>query len=251
MLRAVLFDLDDTLVDHESAAASAVLTWAAEYGVTDAGAVARWAAVSDVHYSRYQRRELTFAEQRRERVREFLVVDIDDAEADDLFADYVRLYEAGWSVFDDAVPALRRARAAGLAVAVLTNGDAEHQRFKLQKLGLAEELDLFVASSTLPAGKPDPRAFQHATAEIDVDPADAMMVGNSLEGDVLGALGAGLSAVLLDRHNMHPNVDVPRVATLHELHFGRDAGPHGDTNPTKPGARRLATSRSGRVSGRS
>lgn len=219
MLRAVLFDLDDTLVDQESAAAAAVVAWAAEHGVTDPEVAGRWASISEVHYARYQRRELTFAQQRRARVREFLALDVDDETADDTFAGYLSRYEAGWKTFDDAVPALRRARAAGLKVAVLTNGNDDHQRFKLEKLDLTDEIDVMVASSTLPAGKPDPRAFLHAVDRVGVDRHEALMVGNSLDNDVRGALAAGLPAVLLDRLDAHPHADVRRVKSLNDLGF--------------------------------
>jgi putative hydrolase of the HAD superfamily len=219
VLRAVLFDLDDTLVDQKSAASAAVVSWAAEHGITDPDVSQRWARISELHYERYQRRELTFAQQRSMRVREFLALDVDDQQASELFDGYLTRYEALWSAFDDAVPALRRARSAGLAVAVLTNGDQDHQRFKLKKLRLVDEIDLLISSSMLPAGKPDPRAFGHAIDRVAVEPNEALMIGDSLEKDVRGALSAGLNAVLLDRHDEWPDIDVRRVRSLDELTF--------------------------------
>lgn len=220
MLRVALFDLDDTLVDQQSAAAAAVLVWAAEHGITDDDVSRRWSEISEVHYARYQRRELTFAQQRRERARAFLGVEVDDSQADELFADYLQRYEDGWTLFGDAVPALRRARAAGMTVVVFTNGDEEHQRFKLKRLGIIDEVDMLIASSTLSASKPDPRAFEEALARVQARPAEAVMVGNSLHKDVLGALAVGLSAVLLDRHDVHSEAGVQRIRSLDELIFG-------------------------------
>jgi putative hydrolase of the HAD superfamily len=225
MLRAVLFDLDDTLVDQESASGAAVVAWAAGLGVTGPEVAADWARISERHYARHQRREITFTGQRRERVREFLAVSLPsrpaapltDVEADRLFAGYLARYEAGWTAFADAAPALRRARSAGLIVAVLTNGDEEQQRRKLDRVGLTAGVDALIASSALPAGKPDPRAFHAATGLLGVAPGEALMVGDSLAKDVRGALAAGLRAVLLDRRGDHPGAGVPTVATLHDL----------------------------------
>ncbi|MBL7502174.1 HAD family hydrolase [Frankia sp. CNm7] len=219
MLRGVLFDLDDTLVDQRSAADAAVVAWAAENGITDDQLVQRWTIISENHYARYQCREITFIEQRRARVREFLSRAVPDDEADTLFKGYLTRYEAGWTTFDDAVPALRRARAAGLTVAILTNGDEDQQRLKLSRLGLNDEIDLLIASSMLPMGKPDPLAFGSALDLLGTAAEEVLMVGDSLEKDVLGAVNVGIEAVLVDRADAHPTVDVPRISTLHELAF--------------------------------
>lgn len=217
VLRAIIFDLDDTLVDQESAARTAVVGWAAEHGIAGDDVVARWAEVSEPHYLSYQRREISFQEQRRARARAFLGVDVTDAEADELFAGYLKRYEAEWVAFGDAVPTLRRVRAAGLTAVILTNGDETHQRLKLEVTGLAPEVDLLVSTSTLPASKPDPRVYGLACERAGVTPSEALMVGNSLTHDVLGPIAAGLDAILLDRDGAHLEADVRRIATLHDL----------------------------------
>lgn len=219
VLRAIVFDLDDTLVDQAGAARTAVVGWAAEHGITGGDVADRWAAVSDAHYRRYQNRELSFQDQRRARTREFLGIEVDDAAADALFAGYLKRYEAQWVAFDDAVPTLRRVREAGLRAVILTNGDDAHQRLKLDLTGLAAEVDLHVSTSTLPASKPDPRAYLLTCERAGIEPGDALMVGNSLAHDVLGPIEAGLDAVLLDRHDVHPDAHVPRIGSLHDLRW--------------------------------
>nr|GID83478.1 haloacid dehalogenase [Actinoplanes derwentensis] len=212
----MLFDLDETLVDQVTAARAAAVGWAAAQGIEDAGVYDRWAAVSERHYARWQRREITFQGQRRERVREFLGRELSDADADALFAGYLERYEAGWTAYDDALPTLHRFRDAGRIVAVLTNGDEDQQRDKLERTGLASAVDVLIASSALPAGKPDPRAFHHALALLGVAPEQALMIGDSLAKDVHGALAAGLPAILLDRYGAHPDAGVPTIRTLNE-----------------------------------
>ncbi|WP_305685200.1 hypothetical protein [Microbacterium sp.] len=74
---AVVFDLDETLLDQSSA----VIAWAADLGVEDADIAQRWSRISNGHYARYQAREISFEGQRRERVREFLGRQLTDEHA--------------------------------------------------------------------------------------------------------------------------------------------------------------------------
>lgn len=217
-LRAAIFDLDGTLLDHLTAQNSAVLAFAAGLGIHDDDVVARWEEVAERHYRRYQLREIGFEDQRRERVREFLGRELTDDEASEVFAAYGTRYVAGLQRFDDAVPSLIRAREAGLIVALLTNGDRAQQHGKLDRFGLWPHLDVIVCSSELPAGKPDPRAYDAALERIGVAASEAVMIGDSLEADVHGALAAGLHAVHLARSGER-TPGVTGIRSLDELVF--------------------------------
>lgn len=226
VIHAVLFDLDDTLMDHQSAADRAVLHWADSMGLhaDPEELTGRWTQVSNRHYSRFQRRELSATEQQRARVREFLShLDLrSDADAQAAFDTYVELYRAAWTTFPDAVPTLCRARAAGLRVGMLTNGEEAFQRAKMIRGRLESHIDVFIASSTLPWSKPDARAFQAACDQLGSEPASTLMVGDSLTNDVYGARSAGLPAVLVDRGARHAEADLRgavRVLSLADLAF--------------------------------
>lgn len=226
-LQAVLFDLDDTLVDHRGASRAGLEAWIATLGL-DGGAddaVARWTALEVRHFAAYQRGETGFRDQRRARVRAFLPhLDLrTDAAADDAFAGYLAGYQAAWRAFGDARRAVQRAVRAGLRVGVLTNGDQAQQRLKVERVGLAPLLDAHdvpvLASSTLGAAKPTPAAYATACARLGVPPAATLMVGDSLVNDVRGAVRAGLRALLVDRYDEHAGAAVPRVRGLDELRF--------------------------------
>lgn len=208
--QALLLDLDDTLVDHRGAADRGVRGWIGGLGLADSPAeleelVERWFVLEARHYERAQRRELTYLEQRRVRVREFLPGwDLaDDALADDVFAGFLACYRAAWRAFDDAAAAMDRARRAGLAVGVLTNGEHAVQTEKLRRTGLLRADVPVFASSTLPAAKPDPRSYLTACAALGAEPGATLMVGDSLRHDVIGARAAGLQARLLDRYGRY------------------------------------------------
>lgn len=223
-MTAILFDLDDTLIDQRSASAPAVREWGAELGLSADRIVERWAELSSHHYARYQAREITFQGQRRARVRDMLAHDLTDAEADELFAGYLRRYEAGWTMYADTKPCLDRLKTTGVSLGILTNGDRAQQMQKLDRFDLADYFDAIVCSSDLPFGKPHRGAFEAAAAALDRAVIDVLMVGDSLENDLRGALSAGLRAVLLDRDGAYRNSDVVTISTLEELTWPFGAG---------------------------
>ncbi|GAA3655811.1 HAD family hydrolase [Nocardioides ginsengisoli] len=208
--RALLLDLDDTLVDHRGAADRGLRAWLTSLGVAETASdleehVERWFTLEARHYERAQRGEITYVEHRRARIRDFLPSwDLaDDALADDVYAGFLGYYRASWRAFDDAAAAIERARRAGLPVGVLTNGELAIQTEKMRRTGLLRDDVPVFASSALPAAKPDPRSYLTACAALGADPAATLMVGDSLRHDVVGAQRAGLQARLLDRYGRY------------------------------------------------
>ncbi|WP_141005924.1 HAD family hydrolase [Nocardioides humi] len=247
-IRALLLDLDDTLVDHRGAADRGVRTWLAGLGLAETeteleGHVERWFVLETRHYERAQRRELTYTEQRRVRIREFLPGwDLaDDALADDVFQGFLGCYQAAQRAFDDAAAAIDRARSAGIPVGILTNGDHAIQTGKLRRTGLLRPDVPVFASSALPAAKPDPRSYLTACAGLGADPAATLMVGDSLRHDVVGAQRAGLQARLLDRSGRYDarraGVRVRTVRGLAELTELDVRGSAGVTRASSPRSR--------------
>lgn len=87
----------------------------------------------------------------------------------------------------------------GHRLALVTNGAPAIQRAKLALTDLARRFDAIVVSGEVGAGKPDPAPLLAALAALEVRPAEAAMVGDSLERDVAAARAAGVYAVWLDR----------------------------------------------------
>lgn len=110
----------------------------------------------------------------------------------DRFAD-----PALWFVYPDVPQALRRWRAAGLRLAVVSNFDSRLDAL-LAGLGLAPWLDLVVVSSRAGAAKPSAQPFRQALAGLGLAPHQAWHVGDSPE-DGAGARAAGLPCLLLQR----------------------------------------------------
>lgn len=105
-------------------------------------------------------------------------------------------------------------------LALVTNGAPDVQREKLAGTTLAGHFEAIVISAELGAGKPDPRIFRAALDALGVASSDAAMVGDSLERDVAGARRAGVRSVWLDRGvtaTAGPVRPDARVRSLREL----------------------------------
>jgi putative hydrolase of the HAD superfamily len=111
----------------------------------------------------------------------------------------------------DGVPrALERLRAAGLALACVSNWDVSLAA-RLEEAGLAHHFAAVVSSAEVGAPKPDPAVFRAALERLGVDAARALHVGNG-DGDREGAAAAGLAfepaplATLPERLGLPPSV---------------------------------------------
>lgn len=120
--------------------------------------------------------------------------------------------------FDDAAPLLRELRGRGLRLVAASNWDASLSE-GLERTGLAPYLDGAVSSAVVGAAKPDPAVFHAALELAGCEPAEALHVGDSPEGDVEGARSVGIAVALLDRHGVLPDPPpgVAKVASLYEL----------------------------------
>ncbi|BCJ55310.1 haloacid dehalogenase [Actinoplanes sp. NBRC 14428] len=217
-LRGVLLDLDGTLVDHAAAADAGLRAWLPTIGLaaTDA-AVARWTELQEPHLAAWRAGTISFAEQRRRRLRDFLGTDAADPSLDETFAGYLRHYEAAWRAYDDVTDALEIIAAAGLATAVLTNGSRVQQHRKLARTGLAGRVGPVFTVDDLGVAKPDPRAYRLVCERWGHNASEVLSVGDDHELDVAGARAAGLHAAHLDRPGTGPADEAVRLTSLRDL----------------------------------
>ena len=231
-LGAVLFDLDETLLDDDASMQRALRLVCsgleADHGLPP-GALARayldvaartWPELGNVPTA--GRPDLADGWSIRVWMwREALgAVDAGPDLAEEAAERYRSARRRTYRAFDDVLPTLR-SLAAEYRLGVVTNGAPDTQREKLEALGLAEHLGTVVISGEAGVGKPDPEIFRIALGALDAPPHRAAHVGDSLESDVRGAVAAGIHAVWLNRAGRQPPAGPARPAgtirTLAEL----------------------------------
>lgn len=123
-----------------------------------------------------------------------------------------------FEMYADVPDTLRTLHGRGLRLGLISNShrplDSFGAHFNLDGL-----FSVTVSSAEFGVMKPDPRIFQEALGRMGVPAAEAVMVGDSLSHDVLGARAAGMHGVWLDRARRARNLDpsVPVIRTLREL----------------------------------
>jgi putative hydrolase of the HAD superfamily len=198
----VFFDLDETLLDDTGAKRAYLpqlfaawrerLPHSCESDFDDA-----WRTALELHFERHLRGELTYVEQRRERIRDVFRARLSDDVCDALTQEFLRLYEANWRLFDDVIPVLDALRHRPLGI--ITNGLEQQQRQKLEKLGILGRFAAIVTSDATKLSKPDPGIFHYAAQAIGARPAACVHVGDDWKKDVEGAVAAGFRPIWLVR----------------------------------------------------
>ena len=204
---AVLFDLDDTLIDfqysrrHGLRAVQELLPGLAPVPLEELELVHD----EELHanYLRTLDGSLSDDEARLERMRGICRrygVQADEKAVAGAAGAYAREQQSNPRLVP-GVPELLEALRGRVRIGVVTNGPSARQRDKLELCDIRpEDLDALAISEEVGAAKPDPAIFRQALAGLGVAPEQVTMVGDSWENDVLGALGSGMAAVWLNRY---------------------------------------------------
>ncbi len=241
--RAVLLDLDDTLIPEEPAieagfAAVAERVWgssstervrslwdAASQVLRDQAPAQAYLAAVHITASDLLHGSLVGGGRQTDSLRAFLPYYLEHAfdpalpeSALPLTRALVDLWRetrlAALSVYPDTVSVLDWL-SDEVPLALVTNGLSKLQRDKLERTGLSGYFASVVVAEEVGAAKPDATMFHETLRRLEVGASEAVMVGNDLERDIVGARSAGLATIQITR--AAGTGDQGSIATLREL----------------------------------
>jgi putative hydrolase of the HAD superfamily len=202
-VRGVLFDMDDTLFDHNFATHSAtgalresepaLAVWTLEE------LRRRHSEVLEIVHLEVISGRLSVDDARRERFRRLLTDAGAAAAALDRAADvaalYRREYQRHWRAVEGAIDLLTELKARGCKVAVVTNNITSEQVLKSRHCAIEPLVDALITSEDTKSAKPDTAIYAAALSAIDVTREEAVMVGDAWDTDIAGAIAAGVRPV--------------------------------------------------------
>lgn len=213
-MKAVFFDIDDTLYDSTELAYRARLN--AINAMIDAGLPVKdpqkvykvLEKVIDKYGSNYPEHY------------NILLRDLDVPWDPEIIAAGVAAYHdtklSYLRPFPETIPVLLELREEGYALGVISDGRVVKQWEKLIRLGLHHFFNVVVISETSGQQKPDPRLFEDALAQVGCKASDALMVGDRLDKDISGAKAAGMKTVWL-RKGKFGRIRISRIRANKEI----------------------------------
>ena len=210
MIKAVLFDLDETLLDREA--------------MIDRFLVGQYARLASQTLS-YEVYSVRFKEldqhgyADRYQVFQTLAAEFSlPFSVEELLADFRRHIWQSSQPFPDTYHVLKQLRSRGYPLGLITNGSSEAQRGKLYATDLAIYFDVILISEEEKIKKPDPAIFLRAAAKLHVSPSECVFVGDNPQADIAGAHRAGMQTVWRKGHMAWPE-QLPLVLgyTIDEL----------------------------------
>ena len=221
MIRAVLFDLDDTLVDHQFASRAAIA------GVRDRfpalqqheldDLVAENQRILDSMHHEVALGQRDVADARIERYRRlFAYAGQPDARAAAAAELHRRVYQASRRCVEGALELVTHLHTR-LRIGVVSNNTVAEQTEKLATFGFTPFVHCLVTSEEVGVAKPDPRIFRVALERLECDPYEAVMIGDAWVQDIVGATGVGIRSLWFNR-NALPHPDSALAMQIRALH---------------------------------
>ncbi len=218
MIKALFFDIDDTILDYDLCAEFTVRKACETLGVAYSQEVqTEYRRVDDAMWARQKQGELTIPqvlELRNTHMMDYLGL-TDGMSFQEAF---IAAFAESAALVEGAEEVLRAVKEKGLPVFSASNGFLDVQTNRLQKAGVLQYFDRLFVSQTIGYEKPDIRFFGHCLRETGYAPHEVLMIGDSVTADIKGALNAGWHVCYLNRHGKPADVDCVEIKRLIELY---------------------------------
>lgn len=217
----IFFDLDHTLWDFDTNSALAFdAIFKKNYPAVDTAAFLKhYIPINQACWALFQVDKMSHEALRYERLKQSfdaIRYAISDAQIDQIAHDYIQLLPEFNHLFDDALETLSYLKER-YELHIITNGFAEVQFKKMSNSNLSQYFKTVTNSEMAGAKKPNPIIFQHALHLANAHKKESIMIGDSMEADVIGALDFGMEAIFFNPNQIAVAQDIIQISTLAQL----------------------------------
>jgi putative hydrolase of the HAD superfamily len=217
----VFFDLDHTLWDFEK---NSALTFEKIFdqlkiNLNLNGFLEAYEGINHHYWKLYRENKISQEELRHKRlIKTFEAIDFDfDPQKIESISDQYILHLSAFSnLFEGAISLLDGLKSK-YQLHVITNGFEIVQHHKIKNSGLSSYFKNVFTAEKVGYKKPHPIIFEHALDHTQTNAHNSLMIGDSLEADVLGAMNIGMQAIHFNSHNEPQHDHCPMVENLDEI----------------------------------
>jgi len=206
LVKAILFDLDDTIFDHRYAVLESLKDIQKEFECFSKYPLHEFEAMHSevlerIHLNDVLSGKMNIDEARAERFRLLFDTAGQSVNNDEHWAasrTYRKRYMNTKRAIEGAAELLEKLHGKA-KLAIVSNNLLSEQVPKLREIGFEKYFDVLVTSAEAGVAKPDKRIFEIALEKLSVTPNEAVVIGDSFEKDVIGAFNAGIRSIWLNR----------------------------------------------------
>ena len=209
MIKAVFFDLYQTLINYDPPREKQLARIISDYGIkVTADTLHRPMVIADEFiYEEHSRLPISKRSEKEQKTlfTQYQTMLLKEAcikpTPEIISNNIVKMQQVKFKrvLFDDVLPALKQLKQNSIILGLISNIDSDIKPL-FDKLGLIPLLQVVVTSRDSGYHKPQPEIFNEAARRAGVEAGESMYIGDQYQIDVLGAKGAGMQGVLLDRN---------------------------------------------------
>lgn len=209
--KAVLFDLDDTLLDRDDAVEKLFFIML-EKCYEDIGDSLKREMLQE--FKDYDKR--SYGQKDKTKVLEALFDSFPPKYRipnNDILAFWNQHFPYCFSVNQDRLNILNRLKSQ-VKVAIITNGTVHRQKAKIKSTNLHHYFDTIIISDEVGISKPDKLIFELALNKLNVQPEDTLFVGDDLERDIGGCQNANIKGVWFNPLRIKNDTEIKPFAEI-------------------------------------
>jgi putative hydrolase of the HAD superfamily len=190
MIKAVLFDLDGTLLNRDESVKRFVDN---QYE-----RLKKWLGhiKKENYISRFielDKRGYVWKDKVYQQLTQEL--NITDLTWEGLLQDYITEFKYNCVPFDNLILMLEELKSSNILLGMITNGFGQFQMDNIKALGIDEYFDVILVSEWVGMKKPEPQIFIRALEKLNVSPTQSVFVGDHPENDVKAAQNVGMKGI--------------------------------------------------------